>query len=135
MLDSINNETNISDFVKGFTPKHFYMHLMHGILKNAWHRLLPYTLFIDDDGTGFNGVGLPRENSQILELMNYTKNRNINLEESDIIEVLECDKDALTINSDEEILNNALNMIGCSDEDEETTDSEQSFNREFNQLS
>lgn len=138
MLDCINNEVSISDFVKGFTPKDALIYAARAwdsiskeTLKNAWHRLLPHTLFIDDDddvddGVGFDGFRISREKAQILELVNYAKNRNINLEESDITEVYDCDKDAPTINqlSDGEILSNALNMTDSSDEDEET-DSEQ----------
>lgn len=58
--------------------------------------------------------------------MNHAKNQNIHLQESDIIGVFEYNEDAPTINklSNGEIINNALNMFDCSNEEGETTDSE-----------
>lgn len=68
----------------------------------------------------------PEKKALLLQLMNHAKNQNIHLQESDIIGVFEYNEDAPTINklSNGEIINNALNMFDCSNEEGETTDSE-----------
>lgn len=135
MLDGINDEKDILQVVKEFTIKdalwtaaNAWRDVSQETLKNAWRRLLPYTIFTDDDddSENFNGFRISKEKASIFSLLTYAKDRHINLEESDIMEVMECDNDAPTINtlSDAEIMNKALNIENSDDDNEAPSDNE-----------
>ena len=70
-----------------------------GILINAWRKLWPHDLFKDDDDNedGFPGFQLSGKTQIITKLVDYSRqvaeSRNFALEESDVTEVLETDKD------------------------------------------
>lgn len=134
MLDGINAEKDILKVLKAFTIKDAlwlaasaWRNISEKTLKNAWHRLLPYTIFTDDADDSeeeFNGFRTSSEKANILNLKNYAKDRHIDLEESDIMELMECDHDAPTINalSDAEIMNSALNIENSDHDNEPSSD-------------
>ena len=93
-------------------------------LINVWRRLWPHDLFKDNDNEDrFLGFLFSAETQIITKLVDYSRqvaeSGNFALEESNVTEMLEVDKDVLVINSytDDEIAQMMLNKVDGSDEE------------------
>lgn len=141
MLTYINTtEKNICDFLKDYNIKdalwgiaNSWSQVSTETLKNAWHNLIPSSIFFEEDlVTDFEGFRTQKR-LEISDLLKYCKETapkaSVKLDESDIQEILHCDDDVPVINpvTDNEVINMALgrseNVI-TDDDDEEDSEKE-----------
>ena len=131
MIDSCSKNVLVPQFLESFTLKDAiwacpaaWDKVAKDMLINAWRKLWPHDLFKDDDNKdGFPGFQLSAETQIITKLVDYSKqvaeSGNFALEESDVTEILEANKDVPVIYSytDDEIAQMVLNNVDRSDEE------------------
>ena len=131
MIDSGSKNVWVPQFLKSFTLKDAiwacttaWDEVAKDMLINTWRKLWPHDLFKDDDNEdGFPGFQLSAETQIITKLVDYSRqvaeSGNFALEESNVTEMLEADKDVLVINSyiDDEFAQMVLNNTDGSDEE------------------
>ena len=76
----------------------------------------------DNDNDQFGRFKVLKQKTEFMELLSNAKNRNIDLKECDIHEVMNCDDDAPTINklTDTEIIDSVLITNEGRDEENES---------------
>ena len=133
MVETVNAEKSILDFIKEYTIRdalwcaaNAWSDISREILRNAWRNLFPEMRIMHDDGDNdnnqFGGFKVSKQKTEFMELLSYAKNRNIDLKECDVDEVMNCDDDAPTINklTDTEIIDSVLNTNEDRDEENES---------------